>query len=352
MPFFFNTITNQERVYFIKNLAIMLKAGIPINEVLGSLAGQAKSKVFKNSILEGKNKVEKGISLAEAFRKEEKIFGTVSIALIAAGEKSGTLEANLFFLADWLERDYDLKKQISSVTLYPKIVLAATLILGGGLAVFILPNLVPLFTSLRITLPLTTRILLAISIFLAEFWVFSLLGLIGFIFFFIFINRILVVKRFFQSIYLHIPFFSKLIIDYQLALIAQIFSTLFKSGVSLHEALDIIVSAPTLIHYQESIAKIKERVSQGITLSEAMGYYRNLYPDNCITIISTGEKSGTLDTSFLYLAEFYSKEVNIATKRLPTIIEPILLMVIGLIIGFVAISIIMPIYELTQGLSR
>ncbi len=352
MTFLFNKITNQERIDFIKNLAVMLKSGISLNEILSSLASHKKSKNFKRIILNAEKEVENGVSLAEAFSKEKDAFGSVCVSLIAAGEKSGSLETNLFFTADWLERDDNLRKQIHAVLLYPKIVLTATLALGGGLAVFILPRLVPLFTSLRIALPLATRILLAFSVFLARYWPGVISGIIGAVIVFIFIQRIYRVKRFFHSCYLAMPFFSGLVIDYQMALISQIFSTLFKSGISLQETLDIIVSVPTVAHYQESLRKIKERVAQGITLAEAMSDYPKLYPENVINIIAVGEKTGSLDNSFLYLAEFYSKEVNNKTKKLPTIIEPILLIAIGLIVGFVAISIIMPIYELTRGLSN
>lgn len=347
-----NKISNQERVDFVKNLAVMLKSGIVINEALGTLSSQVKSKIFKNIISEIKNEVERGTSLAEAFEKKKKIFGNIFISLIKVGESSGTLEENLLFLSDWLERSNDLKKQISAVTLYPKIVLVATIVLGGGLAVFVLPRLVPLFTSLRVKLPLATRILLAVSIFVQKFWLLTIFGIAGIIVFFILINKIYFVRRFFDAFYLKIPFFGDIIIDYQLALISQIFSTLFKSGISINEALLIVSEGATNIYYQESILKMKERVVQGVALSEAMRQYPKIYPENLINIVAVGEKSGNLEKSFFYLAEFYSKEVNNKVKRLPTVIEPLLLILIGLIVGFVALSIIAPIYELTRGFSQ
>lgn len=347
-----NKISNQERVDFVKNLAIMLKSGIVINEALETLSSQVKSKIFKNIISEIKNEIEKGTSLTEAFEKKKKIFGNIFISLIKAGESSGTLEENLLFLSDWLERSNDLKKQISAVTLYPKIVLVATIVLGGGLAVFVLPRLVPLFTSLRVKLPLATRILLAVSIFVQKFWLLTILGIVGIIIFFILINKIYFVRRFFHTSYLKVPFFGDIIIDYQLALISQIFSTLLKSGISINEALLIVSEGATNIYYQESILKMKERVVQGVALSEAMRQYSKIYPENLINIAAVGEKSGNLEKSFFYLSDFYSKEVNNKVKKLPTVIEPLLLILIGLIVGFVALSIIAPIYELTRSFSQ
>lgn len=141
-------------------------------------------------------------------------------------------------------------------------------------------------------------------------------------------------------------------VDYQLALISQIFSTLFRSGISINETLDMGAQAATNVFYRESLARMRERVSGGIVLSEAMKEYPRLYPINMVNIVATGEKSGTLEESFTHLSDFYSKEVRRKTKRLPTLIEPALLIFIGLVIGFVALAIIMPIYELTSGLSQ
>jgi len=167
--FFFNKISSQEKVDFTKNLAVMLKSGIAINEALASSADQTKSKVFSKVIYKVKSEIEMGASLSESFAKEENVFGGVFISLLKAGEASGTLEENLSFLADWLERDHDLRQEINAATLYPKFVFTATFLLGGGLSVYILPKLVPLFDQLRVELPLTTRMLLAFSLFVSKF---------------------------------------------------------------------------------------------------------------------------------------------------------------------------------------
>lgn len=350
--FIFNRISSQEKVDFAKNLAVMLKSGITINEALASLAEQTKSKAFSRIIYRVKSKIETGTSLSEAFTKEEKIFGRVFISLLKAGEASGTLEKNLSFLADWLERNHDLEQEIKAATLYPKFVFSATLVLGGGLSVYILPKLVPLFDQLRVDLPLATRILLALSLFLERFWLLVLFAIIGVIVAFVLLNRIKAVKRFFHLLYIRMPFIGGLMIDYQLALVSQLFSTLFRSGLSISESLNITSEAATNIRYQESIEEMKIRVGRGITLSQAMGNCPRLYPKNVVNIVATGEKSGTLDNSFVYLSEFYAKEVRNKTKKLPTIIEPALLVFIALMVGFVALSIIMPIYELTRGIGQ
>jgi len=348
----FSKISSQEKVDFTKNLAVMLKSGIAINEALTSLGDQVKSKVFSKIIYKVRSEIEMGTSLSESFAKEERTFGTVFISLLKVGEASGTLQENLTFLADWLERDQDLRQEIKAATIYPKFIFGATFLLGGALAVYILPNLIPLFDQLRVELPLTTKILLAFSLFVSKFWVLVLLGIVGIITLFILLNRLKRVRRFFHLLYIKMPFMGSLMIDYQLALISQLFFTLFKSGLPISESLSITAEAATNIHYQESIEKMENRVAGGITLSKAMADYPKLYPKNVINIIATGEQSGTLDTSFSYLAEFYSKELKNKVKKLPITIEPALLVFIAVMVGFIALSIIMPIYQLTRGLTQ
>jgi len=350
--FNFSKISNQEKINFVKNLSVILKSGISINEALNSISKQSKNKKFSKVIDKIKNEVETGTPLSEALEKESKFFGNVFVSLIKAGESNGTLEENLDFLNNWLERDRDLKDKINAALLYPKIVIAATALLGGGLAVFILPKLTPLFRQLDVDLPLSTKILLLVSNFLGEYWHLTILGVVVAIILLKFISKIKFVRRTIHFLYLKIPFVSGIVIDYQMALVSQLLATLSRGGFSINETLQLTAEAATNIHYQEALAKMRKRVDKGVTLSEALNRYSDLFPDNFINIVGTGEKSGTLEASFYHLSEFYSREVNIKTRKLPTIIEPVLLIFIGLAVGFVALSIITPIYELTSSLSR
>ena len=169
---------------------------------------------------------------------------------------------------------------------------------------------------------------------------------------FILLNKIRSVKRFLHEVYLRLPLVGNLISAYQLALVMRLFETLLKSGVPLREAIVIVSQAMTNVNYEESLLAINERVKGGTPLSEAMKDYPSLYPKSVISIIATGEKSGSIDTSLQYLADYYIQSVQLKTKQLPTILEPMLLIFIGIVVGFVALSIIMPIYQLTSSLSQ
>ncbi len=350
--YIFSHTSIQERVDFANNLSVMLKSGISINEALGSLGDQSDAPYFKKIMYRLRTDIENGTLLSDAFKKEAPTFGPIFVSMIKAGEQSGTLQNNLLFLADLLARSSDLKREVNAATLYPKMVFSAAVILGGGLAVFILPRLTPLFEGLNVELPLMTRVLLSISVFIQQYWLFTLLGIIAFCLAIIYSNRVQAIRRVYHLIYIKLPFMGTLLRNYQLAFISQLFGTLIKSGLTLNDTVDIVSHAVTNIRYQEALKKIKEGAEKGANLSATMKNYEGLFPKLMISIIAVGEKSGTLGNSFGYLADLYTKDVSNRARKLPTIIEPLLLVFIAIMVGFVALSIIMPIYELTGNISH
>jgi len=348
----FTLISVQERVDFAKNLSIMLRSGIAINEALTSLSQQTRSANFRHIIEKVRNDIENGTPLSVAFRKEVRVFGSIFVSMIKAGEQSGTLQGNLQFLADWLRRSADLKREVSGAMLYPKLVFGASILLGGGLAVFILPMLVPLFNGLDVELPWITKALLWIATFVHLYWMWSIAAVLFVVLFFVYLNRLPWCKYVFHGLYINMPVVGSLLRNYELALITQLFYSLLKSGLSLNESVEIVSEAAGNVHYKKTLARIKQEAEKGTTLSRSMKSYPRLFPILTINILAVGEESGTLTDSFEYLADYYTKEVNAQTKKLPTIIEPLLLVFIAVIVGFVALAIIMPIYELTGSISR
>ncbi len=343
-------VTAQEKVDFVKNLSLLVKSGRPINESFDLLSKQARTPAMKKLLKEGRGKLERGLSLHSIF-EESPYFGNVFVSFIRAGEESGTLDENLKNLADWLERDSNLKKEISSATLYPKIIITFAVILGGALSVFVLPQLVPIFSTLNVELPLATRMLLSVSDLMQEKGLQVILGfvvLMGAIFL---LFKLRPVKKVWHFFVLKIPVVGIITKEYQLTIIAQLITTLFKSGITINRSLEIIADSVTNIKYQEAIAKTRDRVAKGTGLSDIMNDFPDLFPEVFISVVATGEQTGSYGESFQYLADFFSSRVTDRTKKLPTVLEPILLMGIGLFVAFIAAAIIMPIYEVTQGLN-
>ena len=349
---FIRGISIQERVDFAKNLSIMLRSGIAINDALFSLAEQSNRSHFREVIRRIGSDIENGMPLSSAFAKEVHVFGPIFVSMLKAGEQSGTLQESLQFLSSWLSRSADLHREVSTATLYPKLVFGASLVLGGGLAVFILPMLVPLFVGMDIELPLITTILLGVSLFVQKYWLLTIVGTLAVSALLVLLVRIRMIRRVYHGALIHMPFLGILLKHYQLALITQLFSTLLRSGLSLNESIRIVSEATTNIHYQEALHDIETMTIKGTTLSSSMSGFPSLFPKLAINIVAIGEQSGTLSQSLEHLAEFYEKDVSMQARKLPTIIEPILLIGIAGIVGFVALAIIMPIYELTGSISR
>ncbi len=346
----FNKVSLEEQISFAKNLAVLLRGGVTINEAVNSLASQSRPGPMQKILYRIKARLENGVSLNSAISEEEGAFGRIFISLVKAGELSGSLSENLEFLSIWLERDSTLRKEISGVMLYPKIVLSAVILLGGGLTIFILPRLVPMFTSLHVALPWITRAVLALSLFVQKYWLFVIAGafLVWLTIYLIF--KIPHMKYLYHKTLVFFPYIKQFVVGYQLALFSQLMGTLMKSGISIDEALEIAYVGTSNLYYKKVLKEIMDRISKGVSLVNTMEQYGELYPANSISVLSVGENSGTLEESFFKISDFWTKDIIDRTKLLPTIIEPVLLVFIALAVGLIAMSIILPIYKLTGNL--
>ncbi len=345
----FNQIKVQEKVDFVRNLSLLIKSGNPINESFALLGKQARNPALKNLLLRGKEKVEQGTPIHQVFEEDDN-FDNVFISFIRAGEESGTLDENLIFLGDWLERQNNLKKEMSSATLYPKIIIVFAFILGMGLSIFVLPNLVSIFEGLDVELPITTVILLWFTGLMENYGLYIIAGTIVLVIIFYFLLKIIAVKKMVDKIMLRVPIFGSLNQEYQLTIISQLGSILFKSGLPVRQTLAIISESVTNTQYGDSLRNIIEKVEKGTKLSEAVEKYPQLYPEVFISVVATGESAGSFGESLTYLANFFGEKVTERTKRLPVVIEPILLIFIGLFVAFIASAIVFPIYQITKGI--
>ncbi len=342
-------ITTQEKVDFIKNLSLLIKSGKPVHESFELLADQTDSPALKRTLKEASIKTGKGTSIYEVF-EEDKNFGKVFVSFIRAGEESGTLDKNLEYLGDWLERNNTLKKEINSATLYPKIIVAFALLLGGALSIFVLPQLVPVFGTLGVELPITTRFLLRTSEIMQRWGIYIMVGLVGLIFSFYLFLKLPPIKAIWHAILLKLPVVGIISKEYQLTIVSQLITTLFKSGMTIDESLEIIADSVTNVSYERAVRKINKRVSRGTSFAEAIKRHPGLFPAVFVSVVATGEETGSYGDSFEYLAKFFASRVTEKTKKLPTVLEPTLLILIGVFVAFIASAIILPIYEVTQGL--
>ncbi|MFA6295973.1 MAG: type II secretion system F family protein [Patescibacteria group bacterium] len=340
-------ITITDKALFTKHMAVMLKAGLTINDAL-DVAFEESTGRFSNILRDVKEKVLAGSTLADALSKYEKVFSNLYVNIIRVGEKSGTLVESLEQLAIQLEKENELRSKISQAMLYPIIVLAAVILVGGGISIFVLPKLTSLFQVFQGQLPLSTQILLYIVNILVKYGIYIFPGLIVLTFFLIWLTRTKLIKPIWHAILLKMPIVSPIVKNLSLAQFNRNFGTLLKSGLPATESLEIVADSMQNEVYRRKIKYISKEIQSGKNISDVISKMDKIFPKVTSKMINVGEKSGTLDTVLIFLAKFYESEVDKASKNLSVTLEPVLLVIIGFVVGFVVMAIITPIYSLTS----
>ena len=347
----FLRVSARERVFFAKRLGILLRSGTPITRALTVLAEQARSKSVRyiyNDLVVG---VTHGRSLSQEMEAYGKIFGDFSIHLVRVGEVSGTLPENLEYLADELKKAGALRKKMLSALVYPAIVVAATILIALAMTLFIFPKITPIFQSKHTTLPLSTRILIAVSHFLMQWWMLMLAGMAATAF-----SIILLMKKSPRARLIcdraltRIPIFGSPERSYSIATFCRTLGLLLKSDVRAVQALTICTASVRNSAYGTEIARAAEETAHGGTLAHSLST-SPLFPAEVIHMIAIGEETGNLPASLLYISEMYEEEIETLTKNLSTAIEPVLMIGMGIVVGFIAIAIITPIYGITQSMT-
>lgn len=349
----FGRVREVDRVMFTKHMATMLKSGFPIDEALAVLIDQPSSASLAAALKKISNNVSNGMSLGKAMGKHPRIFDAFYVSLVDVGEASGTLEENFEFLAIHLKKSYALKQKVQGALLYPGLVFVAAIVMSMFISLYVLPQLVNFFGAFEIELPVTTQILLGVATFMKNFGVIFFLGLLASTLGLTAFLQLPGIKPVWHSIILKFPLIGRLLQYNQLADFSRNLGILLKSGVPIDEAIQITASAMSNVQFKLAATGMKQSLTKGTELSRAMNNYQtNYFPPIVVKMIAVGEKTGKLEETLIYLSEFYEEEIETISKNMTTILEPILLLVIGAIVGFVALAIITPIYELTGSIRR
>jgi len=339
-------ISDMQLLFFVKNLSIMLKAGLPLFESLVMLRDQSKGKL---RVILGKviDDFASGKRLSDCLMAYPRDFPGLITQLIKAGELSGTLENNLEYIADFLRKEIDLKKKVRSAMLYPSIIFLAVIGLSVSIGLFVLPQILPLFKSLDVKLPFTTRVLLWFAEFFKEHGITLIIGVILAFVSLPFVLENKYVRPFSHRMYLRIPIFGLIIKQLNLARFSRTLATLLNAGISIDGALDISMNIVRNRAYRNQVKRMRTAVVQGDPISAAVEKAEFYFPVMFMHMIRVGERSGNLAESLDYIGKMYDEEVDDKMKNLSTILEPVLLIFIGLLVGGVAMAILGPIYSLT-----
>jgi type IV pilus assembly protein PilC len=349
--YFLSRVKADELVMTTRNLGSMLVAGLPLSRALSVIERQSTNPRLKGVMRVIQARITKGDQFNEALTEFPNIFDDLYVAMVRAGEESGGLSDTLQILSVQMERSSSLKKKIKGAMIYPAIVMTIMVGIGILMMIYVMPSITGTFKGLGADLPATTKALIAMSDFMTAHTILSLGILFGSIALFIYALRTKIGKRVFSWIVVRLPIIGNIAKEANAASMARTLSSLLSSGVDVLRALSITKDVIQNFYYKEIIAEAFIQVEKGAPLSETFIKRKDLYPILVGEMISVGEETGQISNMLKELAVFYENEVEHKTDDLSTIIEPLLMVVIGGTVGFFALAMIAPIYSIADSIN-
>ncbi len=341
-------VKTEEMITFTKNLAAMIGAGLTLTRALSVIERQSKNKALKKIVVDIETEVKKGSSFHEALERHRKIFSQLFIAMTKAGEESGTLADSLAVVARQMDKAHALQKKVKGAMIYPSIILFAIVIIGILMMMFVVPTLSTTFKELNVELPLATRIIIGMSDFIVGNAILVFVMLAAFITGSIFFLKSKIGGRITLMLSLRLPVIGELVRETMSARASRAMSSLLSSGVEMLSALSIAAEVVGDNSFGKVVKEAEERVRKGEPLSVSFTDHAKLYPVFMGDMIAVGEETGKVADMLGQVATYYETDVEERTKDLSTIIEPILMLVIGSAVGVFAMAMITPIYSLSD----
>lgn len=345
-------VSFQEKINFARHLSITIKSSMPVLEALRLIRRQTPSAAFGKIIDEIINDVNNGQFLAQSMERFDYVFGEFFVNMVRVGETSGNLSQSLLYLSQELKKQREIGNRIKSAMIYPAVLFFATIGITAFLTFFIFPKIIPVFTSLNVQLPLTTKLLIAVLDFLQKDGFYFLAGVVVFIITVRVLLSVRSVHFLFDHFMLYIPVVRKVTVNVTITNFTRSLSVLLKSGMTIVDALGIAKGTFHNMLYRREIAAMIEGVKKGESMTRYLESRGKLFPPMMVGMIQVGETTGNLEENLNYVAEFYESETNESVSNLTTVIEPLLLLFMGFMVGFIALSIVTPIYTITQGLTK
>ena len=342
------TITEKDITLFTRQLATMMKSGVPLLQAFDIVGKGHTNRAVGKLVMDIKNEVETGSSLASAFRKYPLYFDALFCNLVSAGEAAGILDGLLDRLATYKEKIQAIKGKIKSALFYPISIIVVAFGITAVIMIFVIPAFKELFSGFGATLPTPTLIVMNISDFFVEYW-YAIFGVIGgsFYGFFFAWKRSIPMQRVMDRILLKLPIFGAVIRKATIARWTRTLSTMFAAGVPLVEALDSVAGAAGNYVYFEATKKIQLEVTTGNALANSMEN-SNVFPSMVIQMVAIGEESGALDSMLSKVADFYEGEVDDAVAAISSLMEPVIMVVLGGLIGSMVVAMYLPIFKMGE----
>jgi len=339
-----------EKAAMCRFLGTMLRAGLPISEALETIRKETENKRLQKILVDVSFQTRKGSSLSSALAKYPKDFDPVFLTIVKAGEESGSMDKAFDYLSKQLIATHELSQKVKGALVYPIVIIVAMLGNAVIMVTFVLPKLSDVFSKLNVELPTATRLILSFGTFVGEnvLLVLGTLGLFGFFTFLVFYiqkTRVAIYNTFSR-----LPVINKLTNQIDISRFARTLSTLLANGVPILPALDVSADTLSQPYLKDRAKQFSKGVSEGEPLSSVITKGKRMFPAVMVQTIRAGEKTGSLEVVLQELAEFYEKEVDYTLKKLTSIIEPVLMLVIGVAVGAMVVMMIVPIYSIVGGL--
>ncbi|MFA6295290.1 MAG: type II secretion system F family protein [Candidatus Paceibacterota bacterium] len=344
----FSHVKTIDKINFARNLGAMLEAGLALSRALSVLERQTKNKVWKEIVTDLIAEIDRGITFADALSKHSKVFPPIFIAMVHAGEQSGTLAESLKVIATQMDSAYSLDKRIKGALMYPAVIVTAMVIIAVLMFIFVIPTLLKTFTDLNVKLPFTTRMVVDVSNIIQNQGLIVLAVLLVFVGFLYWFSLQTKGKIILHALFLKIPVIGGLVQGVNTARTARTLSSLLGSGVDVVESVNITASVVQNVHFRKVLEDAAISIKKGDLVSKTFNEHTDLYPVFFAEMMSVGEETGKTGEMLLGVARYFENDVEQKTKDMSTIIEPFLILLIGAAVGFFAISMIQPMYSLVN----
>jgi type IV pilus assembly protein PilC len=349
IPGFGGKVTEKEIVVFTRQFATMIDAGLPLVQCLEILSSQQDNKVFKKVISDVKVDVEGGLTFADALQKHPKIFSDLYVNLVNAGEAAGILDTILNRLSVFMEKAMKLKSKVKSAMVYPGTILSVAVIVIIIMMVFVIPTFEKMFEGLGGGLPAPTQFVLGLSKWFKNNILYIFIGAAVLVAAFVKTYKTEKGRRKIDGILLKLPIFGDLLKKVAVARFTRTLGTMISSGVPILEALDIVAKTAGNKIVEEAVVKTKESISEGKTIAEPLAE-TGVFPPMVVQMISVGETTGAMDAMLSKIADFYDDEVDTAVATLTSLLEPVLMIFLGVIIGGMVVTMYLPVFKLAETL--
>ena len=345
----FQRVKLRDLVLFSRQFATMIDAGLSVVKCLDILQKQSRNPRLKEVIGQVKHDVGAGTSLTEALQKHPKVFSGLYVNMIRSAEAGGILDQVLDRLSGFLEKEQETRGKVKSAMTYPAVVFSFAMLMLVGLMFFVLPKFKVIFETMGLTLPLTTKIMLNSSDYLQNYWYIALVFMAGMVVFLKVVVKTEKGRYAIDAAKLKVPVFGDLILKTAVSRFARTFGTLISSGVPVLRALEIVSDTAGNLVVSETVGRARTSIKEGDKISTPL-FASKVFPLMVTQMIAVGEETGRLDQMLAKVANFYDEEVDATLKALTSLIEPMMIVGLGLIVGFIAVSVISPIYSLVGSL--